>query len=167
MRANLNEDVGRYNDAIMDYEDAIESANDDRLVYALYHQIGFCYLSIGNNQKALDFYSYAIELKKTHPNSSNNPYTEGMNMGFMAGVPFKRMYNNRANALMNLGKLQEGIYDCNKAIEYDRNYSNPYIILFQIYAKLGNENAAIQNLLKSAELGNNNAVNILSQLQIK
>ncbi len=104
-RANLYEDMSDFKQAIADYQQAIEYAQSDVDVYALYHQIGFCYLNQNNNQKAAEFYTYAIDLKKQHSNSEFNPDQEGMDAGVMLGVPFKRMFNNRANSQFNLGNF--------------------------------------------------------------
>lgn len=163
-KANVLEDLGNYVDAISNYEKAIDFAGNDIYVYAQYHQIGFCYLKLGNNQKAFEFYTHALELKKEHPNSSLNEDLEGLDMGVLLGVEFKRIYNNRANALKNLNRLQEAIEDCEKALEYDPNYSNPYSMLAQIFSKAGQEAEAIQFLKIAAKLGNQYAQNTLIKL---
>lgn len=164
-KANVLEDLGKYQDAIESYTKAIYFAGDNIRVYALFHQIGFCYLSLGNNHKAIEFYSYAINYKKQHPNNSLNPDFEGMDMGVILGIEFKKMYNNRANALKNIGKLQEALVDCKKSLEYDQKYSNPYLLLSQIYAKVGQEKEALKYLQISASLGNTNAKRVLSLLR--
>jgi len=156
-RANVNEDLHRFKEAISDYEKAIDFSTNDINVYALYHQIGFCYLNHGNNNKAIEFYTYSINLKNQHPNNESNKDIEGMDMGVLLGVPFKRMYNNRANAYLNLGQLNESLQDCKKSIGYDKNYSNPYLVLANIYSKAGQEAKAIEYLKISAQLGNRNA----------
>ncbi|WP_111966940.1 tetratricopeptide repeat protein [Capnocytophaga canis] len=151
------EDLGRYNEAIENYTKAIDYASDDIRIYAQYHQIGFCYMSLNNHKKA-------IELKKKHPNSPLNEDLEGMYMGVMLGVEFKRMYNNRGNSLKNIGRLQDAFEDCKKALEYDVNYSNPYLLLSQIFSQADQEDKALIFLKKSADLGNQNAQRMLRQL---
>jgi tetratricopeptide (TPR) repeat protein len=163
-RANVLEDLGKLQDAMSDYEKAIEFSGNDINVYALYHQIGFCYLNLGNNTKAVEFYSYAIELKHRHPNTASNQDSEGMDMGVMLGIPFKRIYNNRANAYLNLGQLDESLEDCKKSISYDKNYSNPYLVLANVYSKAGQEAKAIEYLKISAQLGNRNAQSTLREI---
>lgn len=163
-KANVLEDLQKYDDAISNYEQAIEFSENDINVYALYHQIGFCYLSIGNNKKAAEFYTYSLELKKQHPNNQFNEDLEGMDGGVLLGVPFKRIYNNRGNALKNLNKLNEAIEDCKKALSYDKQYSNTYLLLSQIYSLAGQENKAIEMLRQSAILGNQNAIRMLQQM---
>jgi tetratricopeptide (TPR) repeat protein len=165
-RANVYEDLGRYENAIKDYQKAIEFSISDVDVYALYHQIGFCYLSKRNNEKANEFYSYAINLKLTHPNNELTPDVEGIDRGVLSGIPFKKMYNNRGSALKNLGKLNEALADCNKAMSYDENYSNPYLMASQIYAMAGEEDKALTFLKKSARLGNKNAENLLEEIGV-
>lgn len=163
-RGNIYEDLKNYQQAITDYEQAIEYAQSDIEVYALYHQIGFCYLNLNNNEKASEFYTYSIDLKKQHPNTEFNSDQEGMDGGVMLGVPFKRMYNNRGNALMNLGKLNEALENCKLSIDYDRQYSNPYLLLAQIYSKAGQEQEALNFLRTSAQLGNATALSMLRQM---
>jgi len=164
-KANVLEDLKDYKGAIENYEKAIDINLDDVNVYALYHQIGYCYLNLADDQKASNFYSYAIELKTKHPNTEMNPDQEGMDLGVMLGVPFKRMYNNRANANKNLGKLNEAVEDCKKSLTYDKNYSNPYLMLSQIYSQAGQEQKAVEFLKISAQLGNNTAISTLRQME--
>ena len=163
-KANVLEDLGNYAEAIKNYEKAIDFAGDDIHIYAQYHQLGFCYLNLGNDQKALEFYTYDIEHKKQHPTTSYNEDVEGMDMGVLLGIEFKRMYNNRANALKNLNRLQEALEDCKKALEYDPNYSNPYSMLSQIFSKAGQETKAVKFLRIAAHLGNQYAINTLKKL---
>lgn len=161
-RANILEDLHKFQAAISDYEKAIEFSENDNVVYALYHQIGYCYLSIGNDLKAVEFYSYSIDIKSNHPNPKSD--IEGIDMGVLLGVPFKRMFNNRANAQLNLGKLNESLEDCKKSISYDKNYSNPYFVLSNVYSKAGQEAKAIEFLRISASLGNRTAQATLREI---
>ena len=54
-KANVLEYFEQYDQAIDNYIKAIDFARDDIRVYALYHQIGFCNLKLGNNNKAIKF----------------------------------------------------------------------------------------------------------------
>ncbi|HRA73963.1 MAG TPA: tetratricopeptide repeat protein [Flavobacterium sp.] len=163
-RANIYEDLKNYHQAIADYQQAIEYAQTDVEVYALYHQIGFCYFNLDDDPKALEFYTYSIELKKQHQNSNHNPDQEGMDGGVMLGLSFKRMYNNRGNILMNLGSLNDALENCKMSISYDKQYSNPYLLIAQIYSKAGQEQEALNFLKISAELGNKAAISMLSKI---
>lgn len=164
-KAKLLEDLRRYNEAIDEYQIAIEYSINDINVYALYHQIGICYLFSGNNEKANDFYTYAIELKKQHCNSEFNLDIEGMDDGILLGLPFERLYNNRGNALKNLNKLNEALEDCNRALSYDNQYSNTYLLMSQIYNQAEHVNKSIEMLEISAQLGNQYAIKTLKQIK--
>ena len=163
-KANVLEDLKKFKEAIENYETAIDMEEDDVRVYALYHQIGFCYFNTANNNKAAEFYSYAIDLKKQHPNTQYNPDEEGMDMGVWLGLPFKRMYNNRALAYLNIERLEDSLQDCLSAINYDKNYSNPYLVMAAISNKEGREQQAIEILQFAAKLGNQNAIITLQKL---
>lgn len=163
-RANVYEDQQKYAEAISDYNKAIELANSELSVYQLYHQIGYCYLTLGNNKKAEEFYTAAIDIKKRHPNSEYNPDMEGMMGGVMMGLPFERLYNNRGNARKNLGKLQEGFEDCKKALEYKPNYSNSYLLAGQIQQAAGNIDEALKLVNQAIQLGNPNAKRVYDQI---
>lgn len=163
-RANVYEDQAKHTEAITDYNKAIELSNSELSVYQLYHQIGFCYLTLGNNKKAEEFYTAAIEIKKKHPNTELNPDMEGMMGGVLMGLPFERLYNNRGNARKNLGKLQEGFEDCKKALEYNPNYSNPYLLAGQIQYQAGNIDEAVKLVNHSIKMGNQNGHKILKEI---
>ncbi len=163
-KANVFETLKEYNQAISNYEKAIEISETDIQVYALYHQIGFCYTSLKNYEKAIEFYSYAIELKKNHPNSQFNTDQEGMLMGVLLGVTFKKMHVNRSVVLTNIGKLTEALHDCVESINYDPNYSNPYLQLGFIYYKAGQEEDAVKFLKQAVSLGNQKAMEMLEQI---
>jgi tetratricopeptide (TPR) repeat protein len=164
-KANALEDCQEYSEAIKNYERAIELAEDDVKVYALYHQIGYCNISLGNNQNAVKFYTYSLELKQQHPNNEYNEDLEGMDGGVLLGVPFKRIYNNRGNALKNLNQLNEAFEDCKMALSYDGQYSNTFLLLSQIFSMAGQEDKAIEMLEHSANLGNQNAMRILQNIR--
>lgn len=163
-KANVLEDLKEYREAIKLYEMAIELSDTDETVYALYHQIGFCYLNLGNNDKAKEFYTYAIELKGKLIFTKGMKDKECMDGGVMLGLPFKRMYNNRGNAYKNMGDYSLAIKDCKKAIKYDEDYPNPYLLLSQIYSLQGNEEESYENLEYAAILGNQYSIETISKL---
>lgn len=162
-RANCYEDLQEYKKAIENYEIAIELSENDEDVYALYHQIGFCYLNLKNDIKAKEFYTYALQLK-TNLQSKNKEDLEGLDGGVLLGVSFQRIYNNRGNAKKNLGELNEAIIDCEKAIEYGEDYSNPYLLLSQIYDLKGDDEKSFENIEIAAILGNQYAIKTITNL---
>lgn len=162
-KANVLEDMSNFSQAITFYRKAIEIEGTDVNVYALYHQIAFCYSSMFDYKNAIDFYTYAIELKKQHKNAPNNPDQEGMEMGVLLGVPFKRIYVNRGQAFFATNKYNESILDCETSLSYDKSYSNPYLLMAQIHSKIGNQEKAVELLIQSAQLGNQNAAHLIRQ----
>ncbi|MDM1548858.1 hypothetical protein HX096_13450 [Empedobacter falsenii] len=166
-KANVLEDLGKYQEAIANYSRAIEWSNNEPMVYALFHQIGFCYLSLGSNLKAEEFYTSAINLKPKHPNTKEIPDIEGMDGGVMLGVKLERMYNNRGNARKNLKKYKEALSDCEMALRIDSYYSNTYFLKGQILYEQGNVEDAIKFIKKASDLGHSNALNILKEINQK
>jgi tetratricopeptide (TPR) repeat protein len=164
LKARIQETLKDFNEAIKNYEIAIDIAASDVTVYALYHQIALCYLYIGNNYKAIDFFTYAIDLKKNHSDIEFNRDLEEEKYGVLLGLPFKRMFNNRASAYLNIGKLDESFNDCMASISYDKTYSNPYLTLATIWSKKGHEQQALELLKISAKYGNKNAMETLNKL---
>lgn len=164
-KANCYEDLSEYKKAIENYEIAIELSENDEDVYALYHQIGFCFLNLKNDNKAKEFYTFALQLK-TNLQSKNKEDLEGLDGGVLLGVSLQRIYNNRGNARKNLGELNDAIIDCEKAISIDKNYSNPYLLLSQIYDLKGYQEKSLEFLKASARLGNNSAKNKLDEIGI-
>ncbi len=163
-KGNVLEERRLFDEAIAQYQKAIEINGDDISVYALYHQIGWCYLNINNDHKAIEFYTYAINLKLKHPNHEYNKDLEGMDNGVVVGKEMKQMYVNRGNSYKNAGNLESAQQDCLKAVKCDDNYSNPYLLLYQIYIKAGLKEKAIGFLQTSARLGNQNAVRMLNKI---
>lgn len=164
-RANVLEDMNKHQEAIADYNKAIELAPAPHNAYPFYHQIGFNYLSLRYNSEAENFYSKAIELKSIHPNTSSDPDIEAFDEGIMKGLPFARMYNNRGNARKNQLKIDEAMNDCRKAISYDKSYSNPYLLIGQLFEIKGDYSEAIKWVEKSVQLGNQSAHKILFNLK--
>jgi len=164
-RANIYEEKGNFKEAIIDYERAISYSLDDMEVYALYHQIGFCYLSIENNQKAKDFFSWSLDLKLQHPNYGHNPDQEGMDMGVLLGVPLRKIYNNIGNANYRLENISDSISNCLAAINEDKNYSFPYFLLGQIYAHKKDVENSKKYFKKSAELGHSLGLQYFKKLE--
>ena len=163
-RANVYEDQQKFTESITDYNKAVELSNSELSVYQLYHQIGYCYLNLGNNKKAEEFYTAAIDIKKKHPNTELAPDLEGMMGGVLMGLPFERLYNNRGNARKNSGKLQEAFEDCKRALEYNPNYSNPYLLAGQIQHLTGNSEEAVRLVNQSIKMGNHSGHKILKDI---
>ncbi|EWH14430.1 hypothetical protein KLA_03662 [Cellulophaga geojensis KL-A] len=161
-KANVLEEAKHYEDAIKNYEIAIDINPNDVYVYALYHQIGWCYLNLKDDEKAVEFYTYAINLKKQHPNSEYNEDLEGIDNGVLLGKKFEQMYINRGNSLKNIGKLEDARQDCISAIKCNEQYSNPYLLLSQIFDLAGHKEESMKFLKHASDMGNQNATRIFN-----
>ena len=171
LKAIILKDLEKYSDAIDNYKIAIDFNGDDNFVYGLYHEIGYCYLMLKNNLKAIEFITYAIDLKTNQNVIAIDNKIEGIEIDTGINIinvemPFKRMYINRANSYFNEKKLQNSFEDCNNALKYDQKYSNAYLLLSQIYGKAGDEEKCITLLRVAAHLGNVNAVSLLNELHL-
>lgn len=97
LRANAYLDSGKYLDAITDYLHILE--NEPKHPTAL-NNLGICYRSLGDPEKAIDKFNQAINL---NPN-------------------YRDAFNNRGMAFSDMDKMDEAINDFNKAIELDSKY---------------------------------------------
>ena len=66
-----------------------------------------------------------------------------------------RPYNNRGNAYIKQGNIQQAISDFNKAIEIYPNYAEAYYNRGTIYDKQGNSTQAISDLSRAIEINSN------------
>jgi len=158
-KAFILESTQNYKNAIDYYELAIETAFDDVKVYALYHQIGWCYLNLKDDDNAVKFYTHSIELKKIYSNKYKEDL-EGIDNGVLLGKNFEQMYVNRGNSLKNINRLEEARQDCISAIECNQQYSNPYLLLSQILDLAGQKEKSMELLKHASDMGNQNATRI-------
>jgi tetratricopeptide (TPR) repeat protein len=133
--------LGNYQQAIKDFNKAIELEPDD--AYAYNHR-GSTYSDLGNYQQAIKDFNKAIELKPD----------------------YSYAYNNRGIAYAALGNYQQAIKDFNKAIELKPDNSNAYGARGIAYGKLGNKQQEIKDLQTAARLGNTIAQDILRKAGI-
>ena len=85
---------------------------------------------------------------------------EGIDNGVLLGKKFEQMYVNRGNSLKNIGKLEDARQDCISAIECNRHYSNPYLLLSQIFDLAGQKDKSMEILKHASNMGNQNAIRI-------
>ncbi len=171
LKAIILKDLEKYSDAIDNYKIAIDFNGEDNFLYAFYHEIGYCYLMLKNNLKAIEFITYAIDLKISINTLIPDNKVEGVILEYGLSninldMPLKRMYINRASSYLNINKLQNSFEDCKNALKYDQKYSNAYLCLSQIYGKAGDEEKCITFLRVAAHLGNVNAVSLLNELDL-
>ena len=100
-RGDSKKQLGRYEEAIKDYDKAIELNPNDAYYYS---NRGDSKKQLGRYEEAIKDYDKAIEL------DHNTAY----------------YYNDRGNAKLELGRCVEAIEDYDKCIELDPNYNDAY-----------------------------------------
>ena len=126
-------DLGKFEDAIQNYDKAIELDSNVNSVY--YYNRGNAYFSLGKFEEAIQDYNKAIDL---NPNDDLS-------------------YSNRGNAYFSLGKFEDAIQDYNKAIDLNPNDDLSYNNKGDAYFNLGKFEDAIQDYNKAIDLNPNNA----------
>ena len=126
-------DLGKFEDAIQNYDKAIELDSNVNSVY--YYNRGNAYFSLGKFEEAIQDYNKAIDL---NPNDDLS-------------------YSNRGNAYFSLGKFEDAIQDYNKAIDLNPNDDLSYNNKGDAYFSLGKFEDAIQDYNKAIDLNPNNA----------
>ena len=126
-------DLGKFEDAIQNYDKAIELDSNVNSVY--YYNRGNAYFSLGKFEEAIQDYNKAIDL---NPNDDLS-------------------YSNRGNAYFSLGKFEDAIQDYNKAIDLNPNDDSAYFNRGTAFTNLSNYEKAINDFNKAIDLNSNNA----------
>ena len=124
-------DEGRYEEAIVDYEKAIEY---NSLGVFAYNNMGLAYSAKGDQEKAISLYSKAIEMR---PDLS-------------------QAYYNRADAYSKTGDSEKSIEDYTKYISLNPSSAKAYISRGIVIAKSGNFSDALSDLNQAILLDNKN-----------
>jgi tetratricopeptide (TPR) repeat protein len=124
-RAAAREKTGDPENALRDYTQAIQLFPN--YVEALVNR-GMMHFNAGRFGEAVGDYSAALKVAA-------------------AGVQ-PMILNNRANALAQLGKLDEALADANKALSLNQNYAIGYRTRAMIYTRLGQSDKAQADLQK-------------------
>ena len=124
-------DLGKFEDAIQNYDKAIEL--DSNVNSACYYNRGTAYFSLGKFEDAIQDYNKAIDL---NPNDDLS-------------------YSNRGNAYFSLGKFEDAIQDYNKAIDLNPNDESVYYNRGVAFIYLNEYEKAIENLSKAIDLNPN------------
>ena len=137
VRGNVFYILGRYSEAIQDYDSAINLGLQDISNYALaYYMKGKAYIVLNEFEKAIENYNQVLLLNPREPDA----------------------YHDRGYAYFNLERMAEAITDISLAINFDplnyRYYNSRAIIFY----KLGNYESALKDILKSLELNPGEAV---------
>ena len=124
-------DLGKFEDAIQNYDKAIEL--DSNVNSACYYNRGTAYFSLGKFEDAIQDYNKAIDL-----NPNNASY-----------------YYNRGTTFANLEKFEDAIQDYNKAIDLNPNDESVYYNRGVAFIYLNEYEKAIENLSKAIDLNPN------------
>jgi tetratricopeptide (TPR) repeat protein len=134
-RGDEKDDLGRYEEAIKDYDTAISLNPNDALTY---NNRGLAKDKQGRYQEAIKDYDTAISLNPNHAFAYNNRGGAQCDLGryqeaiedydtAIRLIPnFAAAYNNRGNAECDLGRYQESIKDYDEAIRLNPNHADAY-----------------------------------------
>jgi hypothetical protein len=132
------DEMGRFDEAIADFDKSIALAPSDHQAYT---NRGMLYGKIGQFDKAIDDFEKAIALDPSHPEA----------------------YNNLGIAYAKTGLIDKAIEQFNKTILIDQGQAMAYYNRGLLYSRTGNEARAASDFRKACVLGNNDACNALQQ----
>ena len=130
---DANYSLGRYEEAITDYDKAISLKPDDA---AAYGNRGFAKDELGRYEEAITDYDKAISLKSDDATA----------------------YYNRGSAKSELGRHEEAITDYDKAISLKSDYATAYNNRGSTKLKLGHYEEAITDYDRAIELEPDNVI---------
>ena len=155
-------DLGKFEDAIQNYDKAIEL--DSNVNSACYYNRGTAYFSLGKFEDAIQDYNKAIDL---NPNDESVYYNRGVAFIYLNEYekaienlskaidlnPNKdSTYYNRGIAFTNLSDSEKAIKDFNKAIDLNSNNASYYNNRGTLYINQGNYDEAVKDFSKAIDL---------------
>jgi tetratricopeptide (TPR) repeat protein len=164
---NTLANLGKYEDAIICYDKAIESNNNFALAY---NNKGDTLVILGKYEEALNCYDKAIELDNNFALAyygkgvtlvDLGKYEEALNCFDKAielDSNFAPAYFNKGVTLVGLGKYEEALNCYDKAIKLDNNDASSYYIKGVILERLGKYEEAINCYDRTIGLDNNFAL---------
>jgi tetratricopeptide (TPR) repeat protein len=125
-RGNGYLDLGKYQEAIIDYSQVIEIDDQTMEISLIYNNRGICYRGIGDFDQAIKDFNKAIKINQM----------------------YRDAFNNRGMLFADLGKYQKAIENYTKSIEIDPNYWYAYNNRAMSYWESGD----IQKAMKEYEI---------------
>ncbi len=124
--------LGRWQEAIDAYKQAIRIKPDYAKAYSNYYNLGVAYVNLGRYQEAIDAYKQTIKIKPD----------------------YAAAHNNLGNAYFNLGRWPEAIDAYKQAIKIEPDLAEAHYNLGKAYLTIGDKNSALAefNILKSLNL---------------
>jgi tetratricopeptide (TPR) repeat protein len=134
-RAIAKSDLGKYNEAITDYNQTIRLKPDDEQAFL---NRGEVKRKLGMYTEAISDFDQAILLKHDYADAFNNrgvakkelsKYTEAIsdyNQAILLKPDYAEAFNNRGNAKKELRKYTEAISDYDQSIKIDPKYAKAY-----------------------------------------
>ncbi len=129
-RGMIYSKIGQYNEAIEDYNKAININPKYYYIFKAYNNIGIAYAQQGQYKEAINDFNKAIALKPGYSDA----------------------YYNRGVAYANMGRYQQAIEDYNKSIMLKPGYTEAYYNRGVACTNLGEYQSAIDNYDKAIHL---------------
>ena len=155
-------DKGKYNDAIALLEKAMEYTPDDPRIYS---GIGLCYSMMKDYPSAIEFYEKSLDIKPKDPRTMVGlamVYDQQGDIERAKELIIEAVEKNPKylNGLLNLAIMQiklKNYIDARdtllRLIQMKPRFSPAYFHLSGVYKNLGNNELAVKNLKRAAELG--------------
>ncbi|MDZ7814749.1 MAG: tetratricopeptide repeat protein [Planctomycetota bacterium] len=160
-RGNAKFELGRHEEAIKDYDEAIRL---DPKYAAAYNNRGAANVKLGRHKDALSDYDEAIKLDPKYALAYRNRgnakfeldrYEEAIkdyDEAIKLDPKYSSAYNNRGNAKLELGRHEEAIKDYDEAIKLDSKNAYAYNNRGAAKAALGRHEEAIKDYEEAIKL---------------
>jgi tetratricopeptide (TPR) repeat protein len=158
----------RLSQSVEDYSEIILMCPEDACAH---NNRGLAYMQMGDLEKALADFDKAIELNSDHPDHHNSRARVYMMTGrtdlamqdsrtaldacdrmFDPSIGDDIVWNDRAEALVRLGRYQEAIDTSRNVLGIAPDDPEPYRFIAEAYCGMGKDNDALEYFNKSIEL---------------
>ena len=160
-RANFRVALGKYKDALADYDRAIELNPD---YAAAYYNRGNAKQKLGRDEAAVGDFDEAIRLNPDYAEAYGNRGTAKATLGrheaavadynevIRLNPDYAIAYNNRGNVKQELGQHEVAVTDFDEAIRLNPDYAAAYVNRGNAKAVLDQREAARQDFTKARDL---------------